>query len=252
MSYAAGNSFWISAGPYSDMAMDYFHTAPDCITVNELAITGEEFNHLSHVMRKQVGDRVVVVDGCGHAYESEITEVSKHTARCSILACHELIHESSIRLSIAPALLKNPSRFDYLVEKATELGVIRIVPLLTQRTIPGHGKRERWQKIALGAMKQSQRCVLPEVMEPRPFSEFLGSVSVGGLLLIAHESIREPALRMIVDGHTSITVCIGPEGGFTDDEISAATEAGFLPVTLGERRLRAETAAVVAATTILT
>jgi 16S rRNA (uracil1498-N3)-methyltransferase len=233
------------------MSLDYFYTTPDAIGAGELEIAGAEFNHLSHVMRKQVGDRVMVVDGCGHAYEAKISELSGHTARCTIMVSHKRIHEPSIHLTIAAALLKNPSRFDYLVEKSVELGVQNIVPLLTRRTIPGHGKRERWQKIALGAMKQSQRSVLPGVSEPQPFSEFLRSVSAESLLLIAHESITGPSLRAMITGHSFVIVCIGPEGGFTDEEIAAATEARFVPVSLGERRLRAETAAVVAAAAIL-
>ncbi len=231
--------------------MDYFYAPPDAVREGELRIEGGELNHLSHVMRKQVGDLLMVVDGCGHAYEVEIVELSRRAARCMIRHSHDRIHESPIHLSIAAALLKNPSRFDYLVEKSTELGVSRIDPLLTERTIPGHGKQERWQKIALGAMKQSQRSVLPHVSAPERFADFVRSVSAGRLLLIAHESVTGPSLRDILRGHQSIAIAIGPEGGFTDEEIAAAMNAGFTPVTLGERRFRSETAALVAAAMIL-
>jgi 16S rRNA (uracil1498-N3)-methyltransferase len=233
------------------MSLDYFYAPPSAVSGGELRIGGGEFNHLSHVMRKQVGDRLMVVDGCGHAYEVEIVELSRHAARCVIRTPHGRVHEPSIHLSIAAALLKNPSRFDYLVEKSTEIGVSQIDPLLTERTIPGHGKQERWKKIALGAMKQSQRSVLPYVSSPGRFPDFVRSAPAGRLLLIAHESVTGPSLRDVLKDHQSITIAIGPEGGFTDEEIADAMSAGFTPVTLGERRFRSETAALVAAAVIL-
>jgi len=231
--------------------MEYFYTPPNCITGDELVLDGEEFSHLTHVMRKQVGDTIRVVDGCGQVYDVRIIEVRKHLARCSILARQERLHEPPTELTVAAALLKSPSRFDYLVEKTTELGTRRIIPLLTKRTIPRSGKRDRWQKLAISAMKQSTRCVLPTITELMSFADFVSAVSPESLKLIPHQEV-ERQISDVHRGQPSIIICIGPEGGFTDEELDRASEAGFISVTLGPRRLRAETAAVVASAAVLT
>jgi 16S rRNA (uracil1498-N3)-methyltransferase len=148
-------------------------------------------------------------------------------------------------------MLKNPSRFDYLVEKATEIGVVRIVPLVTERTIPRHAKTERWQKLCVAAMKQSGRSVLPEVRQPQPLREFISSCGGDALKLIPHEQAEISLSHSRIPGDGPAVVCIGPEGGFSDEEIAIAQEAGFQPVSLGTRRLRTETAAIVACAIVL-
>jgi 16S rRNA (uracil1498-N3)-methyltransferase len=137
------------------------------------------------------------------------------------------------------------------VEKAAEIGVVRIVPLLTERTIPRHAKTERWQKLCVAAMKQSRRCVLPEVRQPQPFREFISSCGGGALKLIPHEQAEIPLTPSRISGDGPAVVCIGPEGGFSDEEVAMAQEAGFQPVSLGARRLRTETAALVACAIVL-
>jgi 16S rRNA (uracil1498-N3)-methyltransferase len=143
-------------------------------------------------------------------------------------------------------ILKNSSRFDFLVEKTTELGVQRIVPLLTARTIPRHARTDRWQKLALAAMKQSGRSVLPAVDELTPFADFLAGNPRASHRFLPHEAVASPTLREAGGGRpmSSVIVCVGPEGGFTEAEVTLAESAGFLPVSLGPRRLRTETAAV--------
>jgi len=217
-----------------------------------LTIDGDEFNHLTHVMRKNVGDAIRIVDGKGNAFDATIAEITKRSARCLILANHSRLHEPEIDVTVASGLLKNPSSFDFLVEKVTELGVNAIIPLVTERTIPQHAKTERWQKLALAAMKQSGRCVLPAVHELTSFADFMSSTRAG-LRLIPHEKTEALSLSDIIrkEKYSSVTVCVGPEGGFSDEEIALATKAGFIPVSLGARRLRTETAAIVAAWTVL-
>ncbi len=230
---------------------DYFYASPDAIAGSRISISGDEFKHLTHVMRKQAGDAIVIVDGKGKAYASVIQEIATGSAICAVQEITERIHEPRTTVTLAVALLKNPSRFDVLVEKTTELGVHRIVPLITERTIPAHGKQDRWQKIALGAMKQSQRCHLPEVLEPVSFASFLDTSGSGELRLIPHEGVSEPPLKSVPCTFPSISICIGPEGGFTASEVKMAAEAGFVAVSLGDRRLRTETAAIVAIATVL-
>lgn len=233
--------------------MEYFYTPPHLITHNELTIEGDEFAHLTHVMRKRVGDMLLVVDGAGRAYEVIIKEVSRRTARCSITARRERLHEPGIAVTLAVALLKNAARFDVLVEKATEIGVVAIVPLLTKRTIPEHPKTERWQKLALAAMKQSGRCVLPRVHEPVSLTDFVHTSPANCLKVIPHEQETARTISSLLTSYSSasVVICIGPEGGFTDEEIAVAAGAGFHTVSLGPRRLRTETAAIVASAAII-
>ena len=233
--------------------MEYFYTPPHNISTDSLTIEGEELSHLAHVMRKTAGESIRVVDGAGHAYEATIEEISKRIARCSIKSTHPRLHEPNLDITLAVGLLKNPSKFDFLVEKCTELGVNSFFPLISERTIPSHAKTDRWQKLALAAMKQSGRCVLPKIHEPLHFNEFVSSTPSSSLKLIPHEKIKTPSLGELAlqKTNTSIVICIGPEGGFSDEEIAYAESAGFLPVSLGDRRLRTETAAIVAAAACL-
>jgi 16S rRNA (uracil1498-N3)-methyltransferase len=231
--------------------MEYFYVPPGSVTPPTLTITGAEFSHMTHVMRMREGDAIRVVDGNGNSYDAFITSITRQAAACRITAHAQHLHEPARSLTLGAGMLKNPSRFDYLVEKAAEIGVVRIVPLLTERTIPRHAKTERWQKLCVAAMKQSGRCVLPEVRQPVPFREFLSSCAGRVLKFIPHEQAEIPLTPSRVSGDGPAVVCIGPEGGFSDEEVATAQEAGFQPVTLGTRRLRTETAAVVACAILL-
>jgi len=231
--------------------MEYFYVPPESVTPPTLSVAGEEFSHMTHVMRMREGDPVRVVDGKGNAYDAVIRTITRHEATCSITALTAHLHEPSRRLTLGAGILKNPSRFDYLVEKATEIGAAAIVPLLTERTIPRHAKTERWRKLCVAAMKQSGRCVLPEVREPVELEEFLSSAGAGDLKIIPHEKAELPLSSADAAGEAPAVVCIGPEGGFSDQEIARAREAGFLPVSLGARRLRTETAALIACSMLL-
>jgi 16S rRNA (uracil1498-N3)-methyltransferase len=233
--------------------MEYFYTPPHLISRDELFIEEEEFAHLSHVMRKKVGDGIRVVDGQGKAFDVIIAEMRKHTARGSITARHERLHEPAIDLTLGVGLLKNAARFDVMVEKATEIGINAIVPLHTVRTIPEHAKTGRWQKLALAAMKQAGRCVLPKVHEPMTLHDFLETPRHDALKLLPHEKERTSTITSLfpITAISTAAICIGPEGGFTDEEVAGGVAAGFRTVSLGPRRLRTETAAIVAAASLI-
>lgn len=232
--------------------MDYFYTPSHLITLRDLTLEGDEFVHLTHVMRKKPGDAIRVVNGAGTAYDATVAEISKRTARCEITGTHTRLHEPELDVTLGVAILKNASRFDVLVEKVTELGVNIIVPLTTERTIPRHAKTDRWQKLALAAMKQSGRCVLPAVRNLTRFEDFIASADQHSIKLIPHEK-ADRSLVSLVKSATSnaIAICIGPEGGFSDDEITFASGRGFSPAGLGQMRLRTETAAIAAMALIL-
>jgi 16S rRNA (uracil1498-N3)-methyltransferase len=228
--------------------MEYFFTPPSHISKTHLTIEGDEFAHLTHVMRRKIGEVIRVVDGIGSTYEVVIESLNKHVAQCSIRLHFQRLHEPTTDLTLAVGILKNHAKFDFLVEKCTELGVKRIVPLLTERTIPRHAKIERWQKLALAAMKQSERCVLPAIDALTSFDDFV-KASKAEAKVIAHEK-AEGSPTVAISAAT-IAICIGPEGGFTEEEVTRAEACGFQLMTLGERRLRTETAAIVASARIL-
>ena len=150
--------------------------------------------------------------------------------------------------TIAISLVKNAHRFEWFLEKATEIGISRIIPLLCTRTEKQHFRYDRMKGILVSAMLQSQQAWLPLLDEPVRFNEFLRR-DISGQKFIAHceEDARNPLALQLQKGQGKL-VCIGPEGDFTIDEIYTATSNGFLPVSLGNTRLRTETAGIVAAT----
>lgn len=234
--------------------MDFFHTPPELVSADTLTIKGEEFSHLTHVMRKRQGDRIMVVDGAGSAYEAAVGDTTGRSVLCRIEARHRMLHEAALAVHLGVALLKNTSKFDFLVEKCTELGVASFTPLVTERTIPRSARVERWRKITLAAMKQSGRCVLPAVMPPVSLEQFCTGAAPDALRLILHEKpgTSSPAALLVRDTiATTILLCIGPEGGFSEDEIARAGMWGFVSAGLGPRRLRTETAAIAAAAVCL-
>jgi 16S rRNA (uracil1498-N3)-methyltransferase len=231
--------------------MEYFYAPPESVTPPTLTIGGTEFSHMTHVMRMREGDAIRVVDGAGNCYDAVIASIARSSAACRITSRTERLHEPKRELTLGAGMLKNPSRFDYLVEKAAEIGAVRIVPLLTERTVPRHAKTDRWQKLCVAAMKQSGRCVLPRVADPVPLTEFISTFGPGALKLIPHEQSSSPLTQAIAAGDGPAVVCIGPEGGFSGGEVKAAEEAGFRTVSLGARRLRTETAALVACAIVL-
>ncbi|HLX13416.1 MAG TPA: RsmE family RNA methyltransferase [Bacteroidota bacterium] len=223
---------------------DYFFCPPPNISGDEIVINGDEFAHLVHVMRKKAGDHIRTVDGAGVAYDVILEDLKKHTAHGRITSRYPNHHEPAIAVTLAVGVLKNPSRFDFLVEKATELGVREIVPLKTARVIPHHGKTERWQKLALAAMKQCCRSYLPVVRPVTDLDEFL-SGSRHEVKLIAHEKYQGYYQPQPAAGKKSAGLLVGPEGGFSEEEVERCIAGGFQAVSLGERRLRTETAAAV-------
>jgi 16S rRNA (uracil1498-N3)-methyltransferase len=230
--------------------MDYFYTPPENISGTSIRIDGEEYSHLTHVMRKKAGDTIRVVDGLGTAYDVLLEETLKGIATGTILKTLLHHNEPGINLTIAVGILKNPSKFDFLVEKVTELGVKEVIPLLTERTIPSHAKIDRWQKLALAGMKQSGRSYLPVVRELTSLEQFLQNDRAFDASFIAHEKLTDGPRRVDMSFRSAV-ILIGPEGGFSDNEIDHCRKAGFTPLYFGERRLRTETAAIVASTLIL-
>jgi len=227
---------------------DYFYTPPSHVGPHSLELDGEELQHVVHVMRKNIGDTIVVVDGKGNIYETIIRRVTRTSAECEIKAHRNGENENRTNIILGVGILKNHARFDFIVEKATELGVGKIVPLRSSRTIPQHGKEERLRKLALAAMKQSGRCMLPAVSPLTRLEDYVRSIGPEALSLIPYEREGVPMIHKLLGATARLTIalCIGPEGGWTSEEIQIGASSGFLPVSLGPRILRTETAAIVA------
>lgn len=234
--------------------LELFYVDPKDVKDNEVIIKGVEFIHLTRVLRKQKGDWAWATDGLGGQYEFQITGVEKDHAIGRILKTKRMSREPAVELTLAQAILKG-ERFEFVIEKGTEIGVRRFIPLITKRGIATQTppKRTRWQRIALAAMKQSGRSILPEVTQAMDVREALCFLEKAELKLIAHEKGGKNLRDMVASERriTSVALLIGPEGGFTQKEVQHAQEAGFQTLSLGPRRLRSETAGIVAVTLVL-
>ncbi|MCM1474736.1 MAG: 16S rRNA (uracil(1498)-N(3))-methyltransferase [Muribaculaceae bacterium] len=215
---------------------------------SERSLPKEESAHAVRVLRHHAGDEIEVVDGKGSLFRCILLdEHSSHTA-LEILERRELPKVWTPNLTLAVAPTKNMDRMEWLVEKAVEVGVDRIVPLLCARSERKVVKTERLRKIAVSAMKQSLKAILPKIDEMTSILDFLKDESVvSNRQLMFGYCSDEAGRSRFVDKYTpgsSLTILIGPEGDFSQKEVEAAISSGFLPVTFGDNRLRTETAAL--------
>lgn len=204
--------------------------------------------HIVQVLRMETGERLHLTDGCGHLLTAIVT--NPHKKHCEVAIEHsEFIPPAHPQITIAIALLKNASRFEWFLEKATEIGVHAIVPLITDRTEKIRTKTERLQNILVSALLQSRQVWLPQLPEPAKFTDFMNGPEwqTTPQKFIAHCLEHEKASLRQQSINNNTILLIGPEGDFTTNEIGAALENGYKAVTLGETRLRSETAGVVAA-----
>ncbi|MBI4429382.1 MAG: 16S rRNA (uracil(1498)-N(3))-methyltransferase [Ignavibacteriales bacterium] len=228
--------------------MDCFFAQREDIHGTILVLRDEEYKHLSRVLRKKIGDHILVTDGDDNMFEVIITSFDHSHAECEIVSTKLRANEPKTDVTLAVSLLRNPARLDFLVEKATELGVRSIVPLLCERTIPKHEKHQRLEKIALAAVKQCGRSYLPRIFELTNFEMLVNQSRDYSLRLIPHEKTEQSQfIGSVLQHHKktqSVLLVIGPEGGFSDQELRLAAENRFIPISLGPRRLRSETAAL--------
>jgi 16S rRNA (uracil1498-N3)-methyltransferase len=243
------------------MTLRRFYAPPSAFTpeFDSVGLAPEEARHLRDVLRLKPGDEVYVFEGTGREFRCSIEESRRDSARLKIINEVEPARpESPLQLTLAVALLKG-EKFDLVVQKATELGAARIVPVVTThadirlRDESDSAKRvARWQRIALEAAKQSGRAAVPEVNGPVSFESLIQSASAdnGAIRLMFSErdgqSLSE-ARKKFSGTLSLLTALVGSEGGWTDEEISSARDAGWIVVTLGGRTLRAETAAIAVA-----
>lgn len=209
-------------------------------------IKGPEARHIKDVLRLRSGDKVVLFDGSGFEFTGEITAIAKDLISVAIMEEKEGETESPIEIILGQGIPKS-DKMDLIVQKGTELGVSKIVPIYTERVVPksfSPNKLERWKRIAVEACKQSGRVKVPVISEPVKIDEFIRSAGPSCLKLIPWEGEKEASLKKILPAsleNNKVSLIIGPEGGLTGPEIELAKGSGFLPVSLGKRILRTET-----------
>ncbi len=227
-------------------------------------ISGSEAHHLKDVLRKKVGDAVFLFDGKGNEYKAEIERIGELEIRLKVVSKEQKDIEPKIKINLFQSIPKL-KKFDFIVEKSTELGVSKIIPIISERTIPelslrAKAKQSRWQKIAMSASKQCGRTVVPEICSVTNFQDAVKSVCISknppeSISLIPWECETKTTLKkLLTTYHLSLTtfnLFIGPEGGFSNTEIERARKCGVIPVTLGKRILRTETAPIVVISNIL-
>lgn len=222
----------------------FYYTAIDQST-ESFSFDKEESRHIIKVLRKRDNDILFVTNGLGYIFKTEITLASDNKCTVRVLSL-ERAEIPSVNLHLVVAPTKMNERYEWFLEKATEIGVHQITPIICDHSERKIIKTERFDKIILSAMKQSGQSFLPKLNEPVTFKEFI-TKELNGQKYIAHcEETDKKSLKQVLQNSGDITILIGPEGDFSEKEIKLAMENGYLPVSLGNTRLRTETAAVVA------
>lgn len=230
--------------------LQQFYVNVDDVGNESFVIRDSEAAHAIRVLRKKVGEELVAVDGLGMRYSGPIVEINPNSLRVAIARREQNVGEPSLNLVLAQAVPRGP-HFDWVVEKGTEVGISAFQPILTERSIIDPTSRiERWKKKALAAMKQCGRSKCPQVLQPMLFAEYLRSIPADACAFLAHESLPASAdgdLAALLKKSSQAILFVGPEGGFTPEEFQMAIDKKVLPIRLGPRRLRSETAGLVGA-----
>lgn len=236
------------------MDLPRFFLPPDQIMPPDVVLRDEDANHAARVLRLRAGDMVFVLDGLGTLYHVRLTSLDKREVRGEIVSQEAATGELAARVTLVQGVPKG-EKFDWIIQKATELGVSRIVPVITERTVVrlssdrGQDKVRRWQAIAKEAAEQCERAKVPEVMPPMDLATWLAEPATEGVLRLAclerHGGI--PLARALeVAPSKGYEVIVGPEGGFSSQEADRLIALGARNVSLGSRILRSETASLMA------
>lgn len=231
------------------MSLSRFHLQAEAWQPETLPLTGDEAAHCARVLRKAVGDAIEIFDGKGRVATAEITAISKNSVTSRISSLHQ--HEPRRHeIHLLPAMIK-AEPFEWMLEKAVELGAASVQPVITTRTIVHlsgehlEKKMIKWQRHMIESAKQCHTPWLPRLEKPRALAEVLSALPGGAVKVIPALSEHSRSLHEIpFTGVTSVYALIGPEGDFTPEEEALAQQQGFQPITLGPLILRAETAAI--------
>lgn len=229
------------------MELPFFYLADIPPAANELVLPEETSRHIVSVLRMQEGDEIQLTNGLGLILRANILKAHKKSCTLKVI---EVLHSVDSRkpVTLAISLLKYPSRFEWMLEKVTEIGIRTVIPFISQRTERQHFRADRMKSIMVSAMLQSQQSWLTEIMEPVSFAEVIKRSDFENKYIAHCLPEQRISLRQASDQKGSSIILIGPEGDFSPTEISAALGQGYNAVMLGETRLRTETAGIVAAT----
>lgn len=239
--------------------MPRFFVRPDQVKETTIEIIGQDVKHIRDVLRLSHEAKIEICNGQGTDYNCIISEIGKDSIRASILGQGPSKSEPQTKIILFQSLIKG-DKFEWVIQKAIEIGVSQIVPMQSTHCVSkmdqskkSQAKVARWNKIAQSAAKQSGRGMIPEVTNPMSYAEALKKAGGMDLTCIAYEKEETTNLRPAVQGFHSKTigVLIGPEGGFSEKEISQAEDMGAQSITLGPRILRSETASIVLVANIL-
>jgi 16S rRNA (uracil1498-N3)-methyltransferase len=227
------------------MNLPYFYISSFEKGLAEIELDEDNSRHIVQVLRMEAGENLQLTDGKGTLITATIAAAHKKKCHVNVQSV-TLLPPPERRVSIAISPLKNASRFEWFVEKATEIGVSEIIPLMTDRTERQHLRPDRLQNILVSALLQSQQTWMPVMRPPTPFAQLMEEPGVDRHL-IAWLGDPQKAVYPRPDNRSTL-ILIGPEGDFTAEEAASALGRQYVPVTLGMNRLRTETAGVVAAT----
>ena len=231
---------------------------PEELTSDEVIITGDNARHLSLVLRIQAGEPIEILDGNGYKYTCTVKSVYKKEVVATIINKESYSVESPVAVTLCQGIARG-GKMDLLIQKSIELGVNAIIPVITERSqVRNTKKLERWRKIATSASQQSGRDKIPEISDPVTLKDWIpDQACLSGrqvrndkketLKLIFSETYKEQTLKNLLKAEKSIKqifLLIGPEGGFSKEEITEAVENGYVEVSLGPRILRTETAPI--------
>lgn len=236
--------------------MHRFFVDPGSITKRAVHFDDDQAHQIRRVLRLRPGDRVLALDGRGYQYEVALDEVSNARVIGLVAERAEATGEPRAHLTLYQSLLRR-EKFEWVLQKGTELGIVHFVPVITRRSLVRDAedvtpeKLNRWRRIIKEAAEQSGRGLLPVLSPTRTFTAALDSLDTGRALLAWEGPTPNTVRDALRSGPRAVALFIGPEGGYDPDEVDEATARGVLPVTLGRRILRTETAAIAGATVIL-
>jgi 16S rRNA (uracil1498-N3)-methyltransferase len=239
--------------------MHRFFIPPNTIHDDRVILRGTMVHQIRDVLRMRVGESIILLDNSGYAHQTELTLIDRETVRGIVREKWKLETEPSAQITLYQGMLKG-QKFDWVLQKGTEIGITAFVPVLAARCVVGNledvsnARMERWERIVVEAAEQAGRASLPHLVNPILFTQACMLAERGGLSLIPWEQEHATSLREAlsqVPKSKQINLFVGPEGGFAEEEIATAKEHGVIPVSLGPRILRAETAGLVAASAIL-
>lgn len=245
--------------------MQRYFVQPEQLTADTVTITGEDVKHISRVMRSKIGDEVIVSDGVARVGIAKIIAMDVQQVQANIIEWLASQSEPRVQVTIAQSLPKG-DKMEVVIQKCTEIGAATFLPFLSSRTVVQYDNKkeakrsERWRKIAKEAAEQAHRDVIPQVLPPVTWKQLLSTFSGYDLVCFCYEKEEGKQLRDIVapfvkgmdeNRQYRVAIVVGPEGGFTEQEVEEAEGANAIAIGLGARILRTETAAMAALTCIM-